>query len=673
MKNPAITKQDRNTQSLFESQEITQKILHLSRSEANPKEFLHQSLRLILSASWLGSSQKGGIFIKSEHAEVLELVASVNLDPEIESTCAQVRFGHCLCGLVAQNKTLRFTPCRDKSYDPRLKNIPPRGQYNVPIMDKKQEVLGVLVVYLPYGHQENEIETSFLAMISDLIGALVEFKKSRDELRLLKSSISRHMVVSRSDSDGNITYANEKFCKVSGYSQQELIGQNHRMLNSGYHKPEVFAAMYKQLARRGIWSGTLRNKAKNGSFYWVETTIIAVKNLLGKPDGHFSVRKDITKLHTQQQELANKNRELELAMENMSHGLCYFDADDHLIGCNRKYAQIYNLPESLTAHGTPYIDILKYWKENNHHFTGNHNKYFTNKKLGSMAPRSWKTTDKTNDNQYIEVAFQRLEDGCWLSTHSDVSEKVLRERDLISAKNEALAGTKEKSEFLSIISHELRTPLNGVLGVASLLGTSDLDEEQQKLLGIIRQSGESLLRTINSIFDYKKMDGGKVRLCLEPFDLEETLKEIVDLYAPKAAEKGVDLVFDFPRAPQAKLMGDQKLIKVVVANLVENAVKFTDEGRVEIAASCTESDGLIAVEITVKDTGIGIKVSEIANIFKAFSQENSTDTRKNGGAGLGLSIANKIAGLLEGSLDVTSTPGEGADFRFALKLAYAGT
>ena len=662
-------KPDENAQSLFEFQEITQKILHLSRSNSNPKAFLLESLRLILSASWLKSFQKGGIFIKSENADILELVAAVNLEPEIETRCAQVRFGHCLCGLAAQSKTLRFTPCGDKRYDPHLKNITPRGQYNVPILDKRQGVLGVLVIYLPYGHRENEIETSFLAMISDLIGALIEFKKSRNELGLLKSSISRHMIVSRSDAEGNIVYANEKFCRVSGYSQQELIGQNHRMLNSGYHKPEFFAAMYKTLAKRGIWSGTMRNKARDGTFYWVETTIVAVKNLLGKPDGYFSVRKDITKIHSQKLELARKNRELELAMENMSHGLCYFDQNDRLIGCNSKYAQIYNLPDAITAPGTPYTDILKYWKENNRHFTSNHDKYFTNKRLGNMAPRCWKTTDKINDNQYIEVAFQRLEDGCWLSTHSDVSEKMLRERELITAKNDALAGVKEKSEFLSIISHELRTPLNGVLGIASLLSTSGLDEEQQKLVGIIRESGESLLHTINSIFDYKKMDAGKVKLNLEPFDLKETLTGIAGLYAGKAAEKGVWLDLDFASGLPQKLLGDEKLIKVVVANLVENAVKFTEEGRVEIAVSCTGTGGVMAVEIAVKDTGIGIGQDEIGNIFRVFSQENGSDTRKKGGAGLGLSIAKKITNLLDGSLEVTSSPGAGSDFRFSLNLA----
>ncbi len=504
MKKTTSYKCDEKVPSLYQFQEITQKILRLPRSEATPKAFLLEALQLILSANWLGTFQKGGIFIKSENADTLELVASVNLGPEIESICAQVPLGHCLCGLAAQSKTLHFAPCRDEKYDPRLKDIPPRGQYTVPIMGKKQGVLGVLVVYLPFGHQESKIETSFLSMISDLIGSMIEFRKSQDELRLLKSSISNHMIVSRSDREGNIVDVNEKFCRVSGYSKQELIGKNHRILNSEYHKPEAFAAMYKTLAKRGIWSGTLRNKAKDGTFYWVETTIIAINNLLGKPDGHFSVRKDITSLHTQQRELANKNHELELAMENMSHGLCYFDSEDCLISCNRKYAQIYNLPESLTAPGAPYTGILKYWRQNNRDFTSNHDKYFANKKLGKTAPRCWKIIDKIHDNQYIEVAFQRLDDGCWLSTHSDVTEKVLRERELIVAKNEALVGTREKSEFLSIISHELRTPLNGVLGVTSLLNISDLSESQQHLVGVIRESGESLLATINSIFDYKK-------------------------------------------------------------------------------------------------------------------------------------------------------------------------
>ena len=267
------------------------------------------------------------------------------------------------------------------------------------------------------------------------------------------------------------------------------------------------------------------------------------------------------------------------------------------------------------------------------------------------------------DLQPVYAADGRLENFILLA--ADITQRVETERELRRAKIEADAASRAKSDFLASMSHEIRTPMNGVIGMTSLLLHTPLNHDQRDSVNTIRQSGETLLAIINDILDFSKIESGHLELETIPFDLTALVEETLDLFAPVASSRGLDLAYRVDPAVPAWIETDPTRLRQILANLVNNAVKFTPTGSVSIEIASAPGH---TIEFRVRDTGIGIPPDRIGRLFKAFSQVDSSTTRKYGGTGLGLVICQRLTALMGGQIIVESVVGEGSVFRFAIPL-----
>ncbi|MEM1000005.1 MAG: ATP-binding protein, partial [Bacteroidota bacterium] len=250
-------------------------------------------------------------------------------------------------------------------------------------------------------------------------------------------------------------------------------------------------------------------------------------------------------------------------------------------------------------------------------------------------------------------------------------ELELANEEILKQKEKAEAADKAKSEFLATMSHEIRTPLNGVIGLTDLVLQTELDEPQAKLAENIRLSGRMLLSLINDILDFSKIEAGQLEIASAPFDLPDTLAQIVRLQHPIAREKGLDLHFaGSERLPRA-VLGDEVRLRQILVNLLGNAIKFTERGSVELRAEWQPGAeaGSGTLRCTVTDTGIGISAEKQEYLFQRFHQVDASITRRYGGSGLGLAICSHLCQLMGGEISVASQVGRGSAFTFALPLA----
>ena len=271
---------------------------------------------------------------------------------------------------------------------------------------------------------------------------------------------------------------------------------------------------------------------------------------------------------------------------------------------------------------------------------------------------------------YSGVVIKTHNKNLFLSVLVDITKQKRAERELILAKNVAEKVSKAKSEFLANMSHEIRTPMNAIIGLSKYALQETLSEEQRDIINKIYNSSQMLLSIINDILDYSKIEAGKLKLDIHSFNMDDVLENIRILFSDKIEEKKLDIYFDYDYSTMYSLEGDSLRLSQILINLIGNAIKFTDKGYIKLRILVEEIEGTqIILNFETIDTGIGLNPQNKTKLFEAFSQGDTSTTRKFGGTGLGLVISSKLVKSMGGEIQVDSEEGKGSAFSFRIPLA----
>ena len=282
---------------------------------------------------------------------------------------------------------------------------------------------------------------------------------------------------------------------------------------------------------------------------------------------------------------------------------------------------------------------------------------------------AWEPTRVGNLVSWLRVSSLALKDEQVMLVTEDITEQKIYEQTLRDALDAAEAASRAKTEFLGNMSHEVRTPLNGILGIAQLLRRGETLPAQERYLRLLQESGTRLLRIVNDVLDFSRVEAGHVELSEEVFDLWQLVNDLVELHRPQATNRGLELATYMDPAPPRPLIGDEQRLSQVILNLLSNAMKFTEAGRVQVDLRVIEAlEESVALRLSVSDTGIGMDQVQLDSLFQRFAQGDASRTKTYGGTGLGLAICKALVEAMGGTITVDSQEGRGSTFSFDLRL-----
>ncbi len=488
--------------------------------------------------------------------------------------------------------------------------------------------------------------------------------KIQFELDARIDALNAAALMSEADLHGTITFVNDQFCQISGYTQAELIGQPHSIIRHPNTPSEVFSQMWATLKAGKIFKAVYANRRKDGTAYWVDATIAPVIGDDGKPVKYIGIRFDITDKKNAELEALNTRAQLESLINNLSSVFLSIKTEPRLqvLSISKACAEVFGLePAAFYTQPNRWFDcahpddhdkvnaMLQAIKEGRQ-FSTEYRILMANKvvKWLSIELKPW--FNQANNLERIDAII------------ADVSQSKQREK-ILQAKELAEQSLQIKSDFLANMSHEVRTPLNGIIGMAELLLETPLHEKQRNYLKAILSSSDNLLFIINDILDLSRIEAGKLQIVPEPMSLVNKMEKIVELLYPMAHKKGLSIQYQLaPNVPEWVTL-DRIRFYQIMTNLMGNAIKFTEQGKVSVRISLRQPQVLL---IEVADTGIGIHPDQQKKLFQKFSQVDSRLSREYSGAGLGLSICASLVGLMGGEIGVNSRPQEGSTFWFSV-------
>ena len=629
----------------------------------------------------------------------------------------------------------------------------------------------------------------------------------------LLHTMDMHSIVSVTDSAGLILDVNDSFCRISGYSRDELMGQTHGILSSGLHGSAFWDKMWRTLIAGIPWRGEMCNRARDGSLHWMDSVIAPLIGADGRIEKFIAIRTDITASKQLEAQLRESNERFKIASDSAGIGVWEFDVTtnrltwndwmyrlhgvsptgsdepyslwvaslhpedrargEHEIAmalagssefasefrivrpsgeirCIRAAARVVNgaggVPLKMTGVNIDITDIrraeqtlveassllrtvldstaeisiiatdpsltIRVFNAGAERLLG----YCSAEVVGRVTPlimhdeeelricgeelsamlgvevdagavfaepsmlqrqREWTYVRKGGGRLTVSMVVTAMHTDQgellgYVCVAHDVTRQNKYEESLRAATGKSDQANRAKSEFLANMSHEIRTPLNAIIGLGYLLDQTKLSEDQRQLLSKIQFAGRALLGVINNVLDLSKVEAGEMTLEIERFNLPELFRELDQMLSPQAQAKGVQLgLRTAPDLPPV-VQGDALRLRQILMNLINNAIKFTAAGAVNVHVSCAEqSSEVIRLRCEVSDTGIGIEPAALERLFTPFTQADTSTTRRFGGTGLGLSIARRLVELMGGEIGVTSAMAVGSTFWIELPLRVA--
>jgi len=507
---------------------------------------------------------------------------------------------------------------------------------------------------------------------------VIESKKLLDEVLSAATGVS----IIATDLDGTITVFNEGSERMLGYTAEEMIGkQTPIMFHDEQEVSEICAdfsatvenevtgfGFYAQCADSPERERIFTFITKDAKRVRVSLSITSIKGSNGDTIGYLGISIDITQKETIQQELALEKALLIAFIENAPASVAMVDNNMQFLIASRTWIKAYTQIEG-DIKGYSYYEVFPELSQER-------------KSVHQEVLKG--RTIKKDEDIYVDPINNGLQHIAWemtpwykadkaiggmmIFTH-DISAAVQHRQELTAARLRADIANFAKSEFLANMSHEIRTPLNGVIGFTDLVLKTQLNSTQQQYLKIVHQSANSLLGIINDILDFSKIEAGKFELDIDRCDLYDLAWQASDITNYQIHTKNLEMLLNLhPDLPRF-IWADALRLKQVLINLLGNAAKFTTEGEIELKIETLQNDGdNHLLRFSVRDTGIGIAKSKQVKIFEAFSQEDSSTTKKYGGTGLGLTISNKLLNMMDSQLRLESEPGVGSTFYFDVNL-----
>jgi len=537
----------------------------------------------------------------------------------------------------------------------------------------------------------------FLSLQEDI----TEWKKVEKELKKLSQVVEQSpdsIVVT--DVNGIIEYVNPAACMISGYTNEELIGQNPGILSSGETSKEEYKVMWETIKSDHEWKGEFHNRKKNGELYWERASISPLKNNKGEISQFLGIKEDITE--------RKHNESIQSVLFNISRQV--FETDDIaqlleiirnelsiLIDTRNFFVAFYdeNTGMLTTEYESDEKDSIDSWPaeksltgyviRNNQSLLLRRNDYqemmekYDLEHIGT-ASEIWLgvpltangkpygaivVQDYHNPNAYGENELKMLE---FISRQ--ISLRIQRQKSIIELQNafaKADAGDRLKTAFINNISHEIRTPLNGILGFTEMtLNPDSTPEDNELFYTVIKKSSKRLLNTVTSYMDISMLVSGTMEIIRRPSNLHKLLNEIYNDFVEVCSAKNIELKIMKPEVSDALILNtDIEKLRKIITHLLDNAVKFTQKGTIAFGYEIKDE----SVEFFISDTGSGINTDALNIIFDAFMQADVSTTRGYEGSGLGLTIANGMVKLLGGKLWVDTEKGKGSIFYFTLPVS----